>query len=146
MAWLSSVELTDRLNKFQAHAVADGSGDAEAPMDIMVKVIDQNDNKPTSTQDTFLDAEAAGKIVADPFHPGHKLFERLPSAEVESFEVIKVDQPYTDNSDIRYRLMSQEPQLPRDFMFVIKPVTGVIRVNAGGLDRETQADWSKVVT
>ncbi|XP_028460072.1 cadherin-4-like isoform X2 [Perca flavescens] len=66
---------------------------------------------------------------------------------VHGFEVIKVvatdlDQPYTDNSDIRYRLMSQEPKLPSDSLFVIKP--GVIRVNAGGLHRET--DWSKVVT
>lgn len=40
--------------QFQAHAVADGSGDAEQPMDIVVHVIDQNDNKPKFTQDTFL--------------------------------------------------------------------------------------------
>ena len=49
-----------------------------------------------------------------------------------------IDQPDTDNSDIRYRLMSQEPMLPSDFLFVINPVTGVIRVNASGLDREVR--------
>ncbi|XP_078129366.1 cadherin-1-like isoform X2 [Sander vitreus] len=115
---------------FQAHAVADGSGNAEAPMDITVKVIDQNDNKPTFTQSTFL-----GEV---------------PEASKKDFEVIKVvatdiDQPNTDNSDIRYRLMSQDPQLPSDFMFVINPVTGVIRVNAGGLDREKYPKYTLVV-
>lgn len=40
--------------QFQAHAVADGSGNAEQPMDIVVNVIDQNDNRPTFEKDTFL--------------------------------------------------------------------------------------------
>lgn len=49
--------------QFQAHAVAEGSGNAEDPMDIIVNVIDQNDNKPTFEQDTFLGevAEASPK-------------------------------------------------------------------------------------
>ncbi|KAF1394379.1 hypothetical protein PFLUV_G00026560 [Perca fluviatilis] len=115
---------------FQAHAVAEGSGNAEAPMDIIVKVIDQNDNKPTFAQDIFL-----GEV---------------PEASPTGFEVIKVvatdiDQPDTDNSDIRYRLMSQEPMLPSDFLFVINPVTGVIRVNASGLDREKYPMYTLVV-
>ncbi|KAF1394378.1 hypothetical protein PFLUV_G00026540 [Perca fluviatilis] len=67
-----------------------------------------------------------------------------------SFEVIQVvatdiDQPDTDHSDIRYRLISQEPQLPSDFLFVINPVTGVIRVNASGLDREKYPMYTLVV-
>lgn len=40
--------------QLKAHAVAEGSGNAETPMDIIVKVIDQNDNKPTFVQDTFV--------------------------------------------------------------------------------------------
>ncbi|XP_078101977.1 cadherin-1-like isoform X2 [Sander vitreus] len=115
---------------FQAHAVADGSGNVEAPMDITVKVIDQNDNKPTFAQDIFL-----GEVA---------------EASPRGFEVIKVvatdiDQPNTDNSDIRYRLISQEPTLPSDFLFVINPVTGVIRVNASGLDREKYPMYTLVV-
>lgn len=49
-----------------------------------------------------------------------------------------LDQPNTDNSDIRYRILSQDPELPSDFLFVINPVSGAIRVNAGGLDREVR--------
>ena len=46
------------------------------------------------------------------------------------------DQPNNDNSDIRYKIMTQEPKFPSGNLFVINPVTGVIRVNAVGLDRE----------
>uniref|UniRef100_A0A8C9Z9J3 Cadherin domain-containing protein n=1 Tax=Sander lucioperca TaxID=283035 RepID=A0A8C9Z9J3_SANLU len=104
------------------HAVAEGSENAEAPMDITVKVIDQNDNKPTFNQSTFL-----GEVA-----------EASPKGTVIKVVATDIDQPNTDNSDIRYRLISQEPTLPSDFMFVINPVTGVIRVNASGLDREVR--------
>uniref|UniRef100_UPI0037E8DC42 cadherin-1 n=1 Tax=Semicossyphus pulcher TaxID=241346 RepID=UPI0037E8DC42 len=105
---------------FKASAM-DDSGKAEEPMDIVVNVIDQNDNKPTFTQDTFL-----GEV---------------PEASANGFEVIKVvatdlDEENNDNSDIRYRILGQEPEFPIDTMFVINSVTGGIRVNADGLDRE----------
>ncbi|GLD73414.1 protocadherin Fat 4-like protein [Lates japonicus] len=115
---------------FQAHAVADGSGNAEEPMDIVVIVIDQNDNKPVFTQDTYL-----GEV---------------PEASPKGYEVITVkatddDEPNSANSDIRYRILSQTPQLPSDNLFVINPVTGVIRVNDGGLDREKYPKYTLVV-
>ncbi|XP_023252424.1 B-cadherin-like isoform X1 [Seriola lalandi dorsalis] len=115
---------------FQVHAVAEGAGNAEEPMDIVVNVIDQNDNKPVFTQDTFL-----GEV---------------PEASTNGFEVITVtatdaDAPNSDNSDIRYSILSQDPLLPTDFLFVINPVTGVIRVNAGGLDREKYPEYTLVV-
>jgi len=57
------------------------------------------------------------------------------------YEVIQVvatdlDEPNNDNSDIGYSIVSQEPTEPSSQMFVINKVTGMIRVNAGGLDRE----------
>lgn len=48
------------------------------------------------------------------------------------------DEPNNYNSDIRYSIINQEPKLPSDNMFVINPVNGIIRVNAGGLDREVR--------
>nr|XP_057912813.1 cadherin-1 [Doryrhamphus excisus] len=115
---------------FQAHAVADGSGNAEEPMEIVVNVIDQNDNKPAFEKDTF-----RGEVA---------------EASPKGFEVIKVvatdaDQPNTDNSDIRYRIISQDPELPRAGLFDINPVTGAIRINAGGLDREKYPKYTLVV-
>ena len=41
-------------SQFQAHAAVEGSQNAEAPMDIVVNVIDMNDNNPAFDQDTFL--------------------------------------------------------------------------------------------
>ncbi|XP_028430194.1 B-cadherin [Perca flavescens] len=115
---------------FLAHAIEEGQGETEAPMDIVVKVIDQNDNRPTFNQSTFV-----GEVA---------------EASPEGFDVIQVvatdmDQPNNANSDIRYRLMSQEPQLPRDKLFVINPVTGVIRVNVAELDREKYPKYTLVV-
>ncbi|XP_074532655.1 cadherin-1-like [Halichoeres trimaculatus] len=107
--------------KFMAHAVADGAGKAEDPMDIVVNVIDQNDNKPVFTKAVF-----TGEV---------------PESSPIGYEILKVnatdaDQPNTDNSDIRYRILSQDPMLPADNLFAINSHTGAIRVNAGGLDRE----------
>ncbi|XP_034079163.1 cadherin-1-like [Gymnodraco acuticeps] len=116
--------------KFLAHAVADGAGMGEEPMEINVKVIDQNDNKPVFSQDTYL-----GEVA---------------EASAKGFEVIKVvatdaDKPLTDNSDILYRIIDQEPKLPADNLFEINQNNGVIRVNAGGLDREKYPKYTLVV-
>lgn len=59
------------------------------------------------------------------------------------FDVIKVvatdlDEPGNFNSLIRYSIISQDPELPSPFLFVINPINGVIRVNADGLDREVR--------
>ncbi|XP_016517188.1 B-cadherin-like isoform X2 [Poecilia formosa] len=105
----------------KAHATTAGSTSAEDPMDIVINVIDQNDNKPIFTMSTY-----KGDV---------------PEASEKGTEVIKVeatdaDQPDTDNSDIGYRIMSQKPEQPSPNMFTINPKTGVIRVNEAGLDRE----------
>lgn len=115
---------------FQAHAVAEGSGNAEEPMDIIVNVIDQNDNKPTFEKDTFLGQVAEASPIG---------------FEVIQVVAVDVDQPENDNSDIRYRIMSQDPELPSRPMFVINPLTGAIRVNAPGLDREKYPKYTLVV-
>lgn len=112
---------------FLAHAVAEGSGQAETPMEIKVIVIDQNDNKPIFTQDTYTGEVAESSPI--------------------NFEIIQVkandaDQENTDNSDVRYKILSQEPTLPAGDMFTINPVSGAIRVNAKGLDREKNPKYT----
>ena len=49
-----------------------------------------------------------------------------------------LDEPGNTNSDVRYRILSQDPELPSGPLFEINPNTGAIRVNARGLDREVR--------
>ncbi|XP_028983430.1 B-cadherin-like isoform X2 [Betta splendens] len=106
---------------FQAHAVADGSDNVEEPMEIIVNVLDQNDNKPEFTQVVYVG--------------------QVPEASPKGFEICTVnatdkDDPNTDGGVVRYRIMSQDPQLPTDPLFAINAVTGVIYISNTGLDRE----------
>uniref|UniRef100_A0A3B5M6A6 Cadherin domain-containing protein n=1 Tax=Xiphophorus couchianus TaxID=32473 RepID=A0A3B5M6A6_9TELE len=113
----------EKVDKYtlQAHSVAEGGdGKAEEPMEIIIKVIDQNDNKPVFSQSVYVgevpEASQEGKVI--------------------QVVATDADEPNTDNSDIRYHVMSQKPEEPSPNMFTINPTTGVIRVNEAGLDRE----------
>lgn len=60
---------------------------------------------------------------------------------VEGFEFMTVnatdaDEQGSDNADVRYSIKNQEPPEPSSNMFTINPISGVISVNADGLDRE----------
>ncbi|XP_027862159.1 B-cadherin-like isoform X2 [Xiphophorus couchianus] len=114
----------EKVDKYMLFAHAEAAGgvtNVEEPMEIIINVIDQNDNKPVFNQSTY-----KGEV---------------PEASTKGFDVIQVvatdaDEPNTDNSDIRYRIMSQKPEDPSPNMFTINPATGAIRVNEAGLDRE----------
>ncbi|XP_036440311.1 B-cadherin-like [Colossoma macropomum] len=114
----------------QAHAIAADGEDKEDPMEIIVEVIDMNDNTPVFTQNPFLGS--------------------VPEASPKEFEFMTVtatdaDEPNNDNADVRYSILSQNPQLPDPNMFVINPVTGAIRVNAAGLDREKYPQYTLTI-
>uniref|UniRef100_A0A8C6PH18 Cadherin-1 n=1 Tax=Nothobranchius furzeri TaxID=105023 RepID=A0A8C6PH18_NOTFU len=112
-----------------AHAnVAGGTGTAEDPMEIIVNVIDQNDNKPIFTQSTY----TASVAEASP----------ISKSVVEATDA---DDPNTDNADIRYRITSQVPEVPYVDMFTINPTTGAIRVNRPNLDREKYPQYTLMV-
>uniref|UniRef100_A0A3P8P7H7 Cadherin domain-containing protein n=1 Tax=Astatotilapia calliptera TaxID=8154 RepID=A0A3P8P7H7_ASTCA len=114
---------------FEAHAVDDGAGQAEDPMEIKVNVIDQNDNKPYFTTDYKENVAEATAI----------------GTEVVKVEAKDDDEPGTDNSELRYRILNQDPPLPTDNMFEINPVTGSIRVTGSGLDREKYPQYTLTV-
>ncbi|XP_029023268.1 B-cadherin-like isoform X3 [Betta splendens] len=110
---------------FQAHAVADGLGNVEKPMEIVVNVLDQNDNKPVFTQAVFVG--------------------QVSEASPKGFEICTVnatdkDDPNTDGGIVHYRILSQNPQLSSVPLFAINEVTGVIYISDIGLDREK---WPK---
>uniref|UniRef100_A0A1A7YF91 Cadherin-1 n=2 Tax=Iconisemion striatum TaxID=60296 RepID=A0A1A7YF91_9TELE len=114
-----------------AHAtVAGGGGNAEDPMEIIVNVIDQNDNKPIFTQSTY----TASVAEASPIN-----------FEVVQVDATDADDPDTDNADIRYRIMSQAPELPYVDMFAINPKNGAIRINRPNLDREKYPQYTLTV-
>ncbi|KAJ8417777.1 hypothetical protein AAFF_G00226200 [Aldrovandia affinis] len=122
-------ETTDKYRLF-AHAVAVGHGIAEDPMEILLNVIDQNDNSPEFTQDPFLGS--------------------VPEASPKGFEFMKVtaidkDEPGSVNSDIRYKLVSQDPQKPSMNMFFLNPLTGGIQLNSDGLDREHFPKYTLII-
>ncbi|XP_076829861.1 cadherin-1-like isoform X2 [Brachyhypopomus gauderio] len=129
--WLFVTMPLDREKKdkyqLQAHAVAQDGSVKEQPMDIEINVIDQNDNNPVFTQDTFLGS--------------------VPEASNKGFEIMTVtatdaDDPNTDNADIRYTILSQIPELPYPNMFTINSVSGAILVEAEGLDREKYPEYT----
>ncbi|KAM9493060.1 B-cadherin isoform 2-T2 [Clarias gariepinus] len=99
----------------------------EDPMEVIVQVLDQNDNSPIFTQNPFLGS--------------------VPEASLMGFEFMTVnatdkDDPDTDNADVAYSIISQTPPEPKPNMFAINPVSGAIRVNADGLDRETWPEYT----
>uniref|UniRef100_A0A3Q2Q5P5 Cadherin domain-containing protein n=1 Tax=Fundulus heteroclitus TaxID=8078 RepID=A0A3Q2Q5P5_FUNHE len=99
---------------------------AEQPVEFTINIIDQNDNAPEFTQKVF-----AGSVS-----------ENEPVAKVTAKDK---DDPETNNAIVRYRLKSQTPTMPTEDMFAINAVSGLIRLNKQGLDRETQPEYKLII-
>ncbi|XP_067256347.1 cadherin-1-like [Chanodichthys erythropterus] len=111
--------------RLEAHATGVDANVGEKPMEIIVHVLDQNDNRPVFTQNSF------NGNVPEAAEIGH---------EFMTVTATDADDPETDNAEIRYSIIKQEPESPNPNMFQINSVTGGILVNSLGLDREK---WSK---
>ncbi|XP_064193357.1 protocadherin Fat 4-like isoform X4 [Anguilla rostrata] len=113
-----------------ADALGDSVSRAEDPMDIVIKVIDQNDNSPEFTMDPFL-----GNVAES----SPKGFEFMKVTAIDK------DEPGSENADIRYKLLTQNPESPKPDMFFINPSTGGIQLNTDGLDRENFREYTLII-
>ncbi|GAA6084928.1 B-cadherin [Tachysurus ichikawai] len=111
----------------QAHAESFTDAVVEPAMEVIVEVLDSNDNLPIFTQDPFIGS------VPEASKPG---FEFMTVSATDA------DDPNTDNADIRYSIVEQLPPEPHPNLFAINPMSGAIRVNVDGLDRENYREYT----
>ncbi|KAK7175676.1 hypothetical protein R3I93_000056 [Phoxinus phoxinus] len=114
-----------------AHATGVDVDIKENPMEIIVNVLDQNDNKPVFTQNPF------NGNVPEASEIGH---------EFMTVTATDADDPLTNNGIVSYSIVKQDPELPKPNLFTINSVTGGIRVNALGLDREAVSRYTVLIT
>uniref|UniRef100_A0A8C3YCE9 Cadherin-1 n=1 Tax=Catagonus wagneri TaxID=51154 RepID=A0A8C3YCE9_9CETA len=133
--WLKVTEPLDReaIAKYilYSHAVSSNGEAIEDPMEIVITVTDQNDNKPEFTQEVFRGSVMEGAL------PGTSVMQVTATD--------KDDDVHTYNAAIAYTILSQEPILPHNQMFTINRDTGVISVLTTGLDRESFPTYTLVV-
>ncbi len=133
---------------------------AENPMEIIINVIDQNDNKPVFTQNPFNghvhEAATKGRCMmqflnkmafSNLFFYLQMLLQLLPTNtfffldyEFMTVTATDADDPDTHNGIVSYAILSQEPPFPKPNMFDINILSGTIRVRETGLDREVRSD------
>ncbi|KAK2914232.1 hypothetical protein Q8A67_002631 [Cirrhinus molitorella] len=101
---------------------------ADKPMEIVIRVIDQNDNKPV-----FIQNPVIGHV--------HEAAEK--DYEFMTVTATDADDPETGNGMVNYKIISQEPQLPKPNMFDINILSGTIRVREPGMDRKIKSDCAR---
>ncbi|XP_030630690.1 cadherin-2 [Chanos chanos] len=114
----------------RAHAVDLNGNQVENPIDIVINVIDMNDNRPE-----FVYQKWNGTVPE-----GSK-----PGTAVMTVTALDKDDPKTQNGQLRYKILSQNPESPTSNMFTINNKTGSIITVAAGLDREKVPQYTLII-
>ncbi|XP_063169185.1 B-cadherin-like [Candoia aspera] len=130
--WMKVTRPLDResIEKYHllSHAVSENGKPVEEPMEIIVTVTDQNDNKPQFAQQVFRGSVLEGAT------PGTSVMQVTATDADDAIE--------TYNGVIAYSILSQAPQEPHPQMFAINRATGTISIIASGLDRERVREYT----
>ncbi|XP_054856527.1 B-cadherin-like [Eublepharis macularius] len=124
--WLEVTRPLDReaIDKYiiYSHAVSANGEPVEDPMEVIIKVTDQNDNRPQFTQPVFYGSVQEGAT------PGTSVMQVSATDKDDSVD--------SYNGVITYSIISQDPPEPHPQMFTINRDTGTISVFTAGLNRE----------
>ncbi|KAM4722171.1 cadherin-1-like [Rhinophrynus dorsalis] len=133
--WMYVTQPLDRENidsyTLLSHAVSENGENVEDPMEIIIKVTDQNDNTPAFTEPVFRGSVPEGS---------------KPGTPVMTVTAIDIDDNVvTYNGVVYYSIINQVPKEPSDQMFTMNRETGLISVIATGLDREKYPEYTLTI-
>ncbi|NWY50880.1 CADH1 protein, partial [Chionis minor] len=132
--WLEVTKPLDReeIDRYVlfSHAVSANGQSVEDPMEIIITVTDQNDNRPMFTKEVFI---------------GYIEENAKPGTSVMTVNATDADDGISmNNGIIGYSILSEEPKSPQR-MFTIDPAKGIISVIGTGLDRETTPNYTLII-
>uniref|UniRef100_A0A8C5TTH8 Cadherin-1 n=1 Tax=Malurus cyaneus samueli TaxID=2593467 RepID=A0A8C5TTH8_9PASS len=132
--WLKVTKPLDREEKdkyvLYSHAVSANGQPVEDPMEIIITVTDQNDNRPVFTQQVFV---------------GYIEENAKPGTSVMTVNATDADDGINVNNGIvHYSILSEEPKGAQP-MFTINAEEGIISVIGTGLDRETTPNYTLII-
>ncbi|KAM9269070.1 cadherin-1-like [Cariama cristata] len=132
--WLEVTKPLDRekMDKYVlfSHAVSANGQSVEDPMEIIITVTDQNDNRPVFTKQVFI---------------GYIEENAKPGTSVMTVNATDADDAVNvNNGIIGYSILSEEPKSAQR-MFTIDSAKGVISVIGTGLDRETTPNYTLII-
>ncbi|XP_062468967.1 cadherin-1-like isoform X1 [Pezoporus occidentalis] len=132
--WLEVTKPLDReeIDKYIlfSHAVSANGQPVEDPMEIIITVTDQNDNRPVFTKQVFIG------YIEENAKPGTSV---MTVNATDADDAINVN-----NGIIGYSILSEEPKSAQQ-MFTIDPERGIISVIGTGLDRETTPNYTLII-
>ncbi|NXP29942.1 CADH1 protein, partial [Scytalopus superciliaris] len=132
--WLEVTQPLDReeRNKYvlYSHAVSANGQPVEDPMEIIITVTDQNDNRPVFTQPVFVG------YIAENAKPGTSVMTVNATDADDGINV--------NNGIISYSILSEEPKGAQE-MFIISAKEGIISVIGTGLDWETTPNYTLII-